>query len=257
MAVVLSVPVLVAGSGNAASARSALVDPAEALKQQLVEKRGVKISRDFTSTMERKDGSSVLRTIYHDRGVAEFGSGKVVATDTRPEPGAFDGSGRLIVFAGREYFQQKSAAQDEDKSWTLRKDKRIRPSVDSTGIDIADPAVLKALLATAETKRPAGVYDGTRTTLYQGTLTFAELYKIYPEFFEFEYNGKPRGQQAKTELSWRLWLGRDRLVRRSWASWIKSHGDVIFTRCVTDIRLTRWGTEVDITPPPQDEVKEE
>ncbi|MER6174331.1 hypothetical protein [Streptosporangium sp. NPDC001681] len=138
----------------------------------------------------------------------------------------------------------------------LFEDEKTRPFLESAGIDLADPAALKAVLATAKVKRPGGVYDGTRTTIHQGTLTFAELYKVSPAFRD-QHDGKPTGKYAKIKLSWRLWLGEDHLVRRvrtSWTEWVdKVNGVDISDFHVVDARLTGWGAETDIALPSADE----
>jgi hypothetical protein len=72
------------------------------------------------------------------------------------------------------------------------------------------------VLATTTAKRPAGVYDGTRTTLYEGRITIGELYKLNPRL-QVDYFEKPTGLYAsytKLPVKWRLWLGSDQLVRR-------------------------------------------
>ncbi|MEU7838178.1 MULTISPECIES: hypothetical protein [unclassified Nonomuraea] len=91
----------------------------------------------------------------------------------------------------------------------LSEDEKTRPFLHSGGIDLAGPETLKAILGTTDIKRPGGTYDNTRTTVYQGTLTFSQLYKASAAF-----RAQHDGKYAKTELSWRLWLGEDQLVRR-------------------------------------------
>jgi hypothetical protein len=108
------------------------------------------------------------------------------------------------------------------------------------------------MLATTETKGPGGTYDNTRTTLCQGTTTFGGLYKVSPAFRN-QHGGKPpTGKYAKTELSWRLWLGEDQLVRRVRTSWPEKLGKRSIVH-VVDARLTRWGAKTDIAVPSAEE----
>ena len=211
MAVALTASVVVTGLGATADAQTAPVSPADALRLQLVENRGVTMSEVTTWWRSGEKNS------YRKKTFADFDGGTVAATDVRDvnEPDDPSSPYRYLTFKGQTYGQGGHSIVPEGKTWVLIfEDEETRPFLESGGIDLANPAALKAVLATTETKRPGGVYDGTRTTIHQGTITFAELYKVSPAFRD-QHDGKPTGKYAKIKLSWRLWLGGDHLVRRS------------------------------------------
>ncbi|WP_214109236.1 hypothetical protein [Acrocarpospora catenulata] len=227
--------------------------PVEALKRQLVEHRGVTVSDRWTL----KYKLSETKYVYLYKNIVEFGKGKVVATDTRYRPGnKYAGSGifRYLTFIGRQYMQDKNDDLPAGKRWVLDEDKSYVPAA-YLPIRIADPATLKAVLATTQVKRPAGSYDGTRTTLYQGTITFGDLYKAAP----WPGVKKPTGKDAKDKITWRIWFGRDQLPRRVWSSW-RTHSRAsggLEEVSVKDALLTGWGAKTRIAPPPDDHVVRE
>ncbi|MEV4159145.1 hypothetical protein [Nonomuraea dietziae] len=245
-AITLALSPVVAGSGTTAHALAPL-DPVDALKRQLVENRGVKMSNVHTSTGE---GETVK---FWEKGVAEFGKGKIVATDITLDSDVRWNPERIITFAGRHYRKDKTLVKV--KGWFLDENKAIRPVLKAGWIEIANPVVLKAVLATTAVKRPAGVYDGTRTTLHQGTITFGELHKASLPF-PFTLDDNPHGRDAKIKVAWQLWLGEDQLVRRAVGTWSRpprGRGESTYSY-VYDTRVTGWGAKTHITPPPADEV---
>ncbi|MEV8631166.1 hypothetical protein AB0395_05860 [Streptosporangium sp. NPDC051023] len=243
LAVALIVPLVAAGFGSTANAQVTSASPVDALKHQFIDNHGVKMSKVLTVT--RRDGEKLNMWV---KGVAEFGKGGITATDLtfRSDLALFKGPVRQILFEGRKYVRE--GALPNGKSWFLSKDKKIHPVLDADWIKLADPVMLKAVLATTATKRPAGVYDGTRTTLYQGTIALGELYRASPEP-PVLLEEKPTGQEARIEISWRLWLGEDQLVRRARASWSEPYRDAR-RWYVADARLTDWDAPTDITPLP-------
>jgi hypothetical protein len=249
-AVMLVVPMVAAGLGGTANAQRAPADPIDALKRQLVENRGVKMSTVLTVTEEQKDKDHVWT-----KAVAEFGKGKIVAVDMTHDSDRIKRIDpiRQIIFEGRQYIQ--NGYIPDGKSWLLNEDNEVRPKLDAGWIKLADPAMLKAVLATTKVKRPAGVYDGTRTTLYQGTITVGQLSKA-SHGFPFGLVVMLTEKEAKAKMSWRLWLGEDQLVRRAWGSWSRpfSKNDGVPVSYVVDARLTGWGTETDIAAPSADDV---
>jgi len=70
--------------------------------------------------------------------------------------------------------------------------------------------------------------------------------------FRAQHDGKPTGKYAKTVLSWRLWLGKDLLVRRVRTSWLEQPGKRSISK-VVDARLSGWGAKTDIAVPSADE----
>ncbi|MGV9775852.1 hypothetical protein [Streptosporangium sp. NPDC003464] len=252
IAVAVTASVAVTGLGTAVDAQTTPAGPVDALRRQLVENRGVTMAEVTTWWREGE------RNSFRQKTRAEFGKGTVTATDVRdvagsnvPEPPA-----RFLTFKGRTYCQGWICPAPEGKTWVLfYEDEETRPFLTAGGIDLGDPAALQAVLATTEANRPGGVYDGTRTTIHQGAITYAQLYKASPGFRD-EYGGKPpTGRDAKVKISWRLWLGKDQLVRRvqaSWNEWV-ANGANVRDFHVVDARLTGWGAELDIPAPSADE----
>ncbi|MFI6908257.1 hypothetical protein ACIBKY_43840 [Nonomuraea sp. NPDC050394] len=233
----------------------AQIDPATALKRQLVDGRGAKISRFHMY----EPGSKTSKMINRSTGIVEFGKGRVVATDVVHHDPKTGPTLRVVSFPDRWY--TRDYPPDEmlpaGKSWFLHpapSDLAVRCGP----IELSHPASLKAVLATATVKRPAGTYDRVRTTLYQGRVTLGELYRANPDI-RISLTTKPTGKYAKIPVTWRLWLGEDQLVRRCRTSYnepIIVPGVVDDERFSTidDIRLSRWGIKTDIQPPPEDQV---
>ncbi|GAA3129102.1 hypothetical protein [Streptosporangium carneum] len=239
-----------AGICAPANAQTVSPGPIDALRRQLVEHRGVTMSERMTERGPRDKNDYV----YLYRTVVEFGRGEVVATDTTYRPGnrhTGDSGFRYMTFDGLRYMKSESSRLPPGKSWALTRDKEYSPAL-HTSFDIGDPATLRAVLATTRDRRPAGVYDGTRTTLHQGVITIGDLYKASRGSWEW----KPTVKEARVRVSWRIWIGQDQLIRRVWSM---RKAPAPFTRKIellriVDARLTGWGVETHITPPPADQV---
>ncbi len=245
--VMLTMLPMLSGPATVAHAGLAPADPVEALKRQLVANHGVRMTNVHTTTLEGE------KLKFWEKGVAEFGKGKIIATDITYDSEMRTTPTRLITFDGRQFRKDKKG---KIKSWVVSTYKDTKPELDVSWLKIADPAVLKAVLATTRVKRPAGRYDGTRTTLYQGTITWGQLVKAGAEFpFNISRNWKPTEKEAQIKVEWRLWLGTDQLLRRAvgWFSRKTSDGDGPYTY-VHDTRVTGWGSTIHVTPPPADEV---
>jgi hypothetical protein len=254
LAIALILPILTATSQTSANAE---VEPATALKHQLISGRGVKFSQVtiiFPNIPE-------VKTTIRGRGLADFGNGKITAIDLTHSKNIVGQRDRIIAFTDRSYSQGvfPDSALPEGKSWVA--DKQASDLAIFCGeIALSAPAVLSAVLATAAVKRPAGVYEGKRTTLHEGKITFGELYKVDPGL-RLAGNKKPTGKYvkyAKLQVSWRLWLGQDQLVRRCWTSWSEPSrpGNVeeAMYPLVADTRLSSWGIKTHIKPPPAAQV---
>ncbi|MFF0307879.1 hypothetical protein ACFYSC_10635 [Streptosporangium sp. NPDC004379] len=234
----------VSGAATASTASGA----ADALKRQLAGSRGVEFAETLTDTVVSGSDRG-RRTVSRTEGVARFGGGRIVATDST------DGTTRWISFADRAYgtgalFPTLPAG----KEWVVSAD-AARPRLASGSLALDDPAVVRALLATAVSKHSGGTYDGVRTTLYQGKITFAGLRKALPGL-RLASGAPLDAARLKAKLSWRVWLGQDHLVRRAWSSWTEPRrkgvtGDVVH---VSDARLTDWGTQTPIVSPPEEKV---
>ncbi|WP_203872278.1 hypothetical protein [Planomonospora parontospora] len=252
----MATSIAVTGLGAAADAQTAPISPVDALERRLAENRGVAMSEATTSW--RLEEKNAEKPISRRKIRVEFGRGTVTATDSRDVAGSDDPQppARFLKFKGRTYCQGWICPTPEGKTWVLfYEDEKTRLFLESGGIELGDPAALRAVLATTETRRPGGVYDGTRTTVHQGTITYAELYRTSPAFRD-GYGGKPpAGRDAKVEVSWRLWTGEDQLVRRirtSRTEWLFGDADIRLHR-VVDTRLTGWDAVTDIPVPSADE----
>ncbi|MFD9941125.1 hypothetical protein ACFWYW_49980 [Nonomuraea sp. NPDC059023] len=228
----------------------ARIDPATALQRQLVDGRGVKIAQLHIA----EPGT------WRTTGSVEFGKGKAVAADVVYRDSKAAPEARVISFPDRWYRREypRDKSLPDGKTWFLFPAPPNGPMLDCGPIELSHPATLKAVLRTATVKRPAGTYDKVRTTLYQGRITLGELYKANSAF-RIPLDTKPAGKYAKIPVTWQIWLGKDQLVRRcrsSYAQPIIAPGLQIDERfpVTEDIRLSRWGTETDIQPPPDDQV---
>ncbi|MFG6200444.1 hypothetical protein [Nonomuraea sp. JJY05] len=233
----------------------ARIDPVTALKRQLVDGQGVRISQLHSWKPHSKKGMMVDRS----DGIVEFGKGQVVATDVVFRERGTSPKMRVVRFPDRWYTRDYPLEEDlpAGKSWLLQpapSDLAVRCGP----IELSHPATLKAVLATATVKRPAGTYDEVRTTLYQGRITLGEIYKVNPDF-RISLDIKPTGKYAEIPVTWQLWLGTDQLVRRCRSSHdnpVIAPGMESDERFLTieDIRLFRWGLKVNIQPPSEDQV---
>ncbi|MEV1169919.1 hypothetical protein [Nonomuraea sp. NPDC049784] len=233
------------------AAAAARLDPVAALRRQLTSGDGVTFSNVLVS---RSAGKPLT---LRQSGIHELDQGKVVASDIlRPKDFTFGKfRQRLILFPDRVYEQSTSLRKylPEGKSWVISESKQSL-ALSCGQMRLSDPATLKALLAATTVKRPASVYDGTRTTLHEGSITFGELAKADPSF-RIGVNHRPTGKYARVRVTWKLWIGQDQLIRRCHSSstqpGIPRLSDEPL-QLVDDIRLSRWGRATDIQAPPAD-----
>ena len=107
-------------------------------------------------------------------------------------------------------------------------------------VNVAEPSTLKALLAHATVKR-AGTYAGK--------ITFGELYKVSP-WFRVSVGQPMSGRTGKVSMSWKLYLGADKLAKRLTTSYPAGSKDAV----TVDTGYTGWGSKVTVTTPPADQV---
>ncbi|MEV0383037.1 hypothetical protein [Nonomuraea sp. NPDC050643] len=227
------------------------LDPVAALRLQLESGNGVTFSH--VTVFKSWDGEP--RTSRRS-GVHELARGEVIASEILdPEDG--EDPERFIVFPAR-YYEQSSFWRKRlpaGKSWGVTEDQQSL-ALTCGDMRLSDPATLKALLAGTKAKRPAGVYDGTRTTLHEGIITLGEVAKVDPELRIG--TRRPTGAYAQARINWKLWIGQDRLVRRchssSWQPGLLGMDDFDPVQLVDDVRLSRWGRATDIKPPAADQV---
>ncbi|MFI6321891.1 hypothetical protein ACIBG8_30455 [Nonomuraea sp. NPDC050556] len=179
------------------SARAdARVDPVGAIQRQLVPGHGVKIVQ--RARLYMSGGWSTAKPVY---GVVGFGKGKVVATDLKNPNLGLNGT-RNICIGEQGYESYLKPDPDDpippDKTWVTYEG-TCRLALQSGYVSLTDPVTLRAVLATTERKRPAGAYDGVRTSLYEGSITFEQLYKANPDM-AVALGFRPTGEYA----SWKV-----------------------------------------------------
>jgi hypothetical protein len=228
----------------------ARLDPVAALRRQLASGNGVTYASVLVSTFW--DGEPVT---FRSSGVHELAHGEVIATEILDLKDGHDGE-HFLVFPDR-YYQQGIGRQvlPKGKSWMVGK------SQDPLGLTcgivrLSDPATLKALLAGAKAKHPAGVYDGTRTTLHEGMITLGEVAQADPDLLVG--TDRPTGKYAGVRIDWKLWIGQDQLVRRCHVSYllpgVPGMDDFNPEQLVEDVHLSQWGRAIDIKPPAADQI---
>ncbi|OUC95212.1 hypothetical protein [Streptosporangium minutum] len=243
----------------ASTAHAQAADPITALKSQFSSGRGVNFVD--TTKMQGPQGSMVLakRT-----GALQFGSSGISASDQTGQlrfkasdfEGAFgDDEDMSKLFAGlakpERVVRIKNATyvsggvmgefMPADKTWVRFPDGMLGfTGTVSQFVNVAEPATLKTLLAHA-TKR-AGTYSGK--------ITFGELNKVSPWFRASM--GAPSAKTAKTVVSWKLFLGSDRLAKRLVTTYSAAGSDE--SAVTVDTRYTGWGSKVTVKAPPADQI---
>ncbi|WP_433434832.1 hypothetical protein [Nonomuraea sp. CA-141351] len=228
------------------------LDPVAALRRQLASGNGVTFSNVTISTSWDGEPLTLRRS-----GVHELARGEVIASEILDLKDGKDPE-RFIVFPDR-YYEQSSFWRErlpEGKSWGVIKDKQSL-ALTCGDMRLSDPATLKALLASTKTKRPVGVYDGTRTTLHEGIITLGEVAKVDPDL-RIGADRRATGAYAQARINWKLWIGQDQLVRRchssSWQPGTLGMDEFDPIQLIDDVRLSRWGSATDIKPPAADQV---
>lgn len=244
---IMSVAVIVPPSAVA----GARLDPVAALRRQLASGNGVTFSN--VTVFKSWDGEPTTSRLS---GVHELAHGEVIASEfLDPKDGR--NPERFIVFPDRYYGQSSLWRKHlpEGKSWVVIRDKQSL-ALTCGDMRLSHPATLKALLTGAEARRPAGVYDGTRTTLHEGIITLGDVAKADPDLLVLDH--KPTGTYAQVRINWKLWIGQDQLVRRCQSSFLlpgwPGTDDLEPMQFDDDVRLSRWGRATDIKPPAADQV---
>ncbi|WP_157519980.1 hypothetical protein [Herbidospora daliensis] len=218
--------------------------PPDALRAQFVAGRGVSMTT-AVSTVEEEDSD------YRQKSRVEFGPDGVVAVDRRDvaDPRYPDPPLRYLIFKDRSYCQGWWCLTPPTKTWVKYEEPGSIPHFSAGDIAMDEPATLKALLARAVSKSAGGVYDRTPTTLYRGVISHPDLYRVSPAF-QRNYGGKrPTGNDAKQKIVWRIWIGKDGLVRRVWTSDAEKMGPTRVVTRITDSLLRGWGAETHIQEP--------
>ncbi|WP_449066350.1 hypothetical protein [Planomonospora algeriensis] len=236
----------------ATSATASAPAPADALKRQFQTGRGVRVSQ--TARMS-SDGTTLLKAKLN--GKVQFGPTGPAAYDLAmrmtsgvKSGGGKSGNGSYRVISIKDRLYASGDVYDgllpEGKTWVGGKG---GSALFLQHPDVLEPAVLAALV-----KDPSGKHsrDGRR---HQGTLTYAELYKL-SSHFRATVRTKPTGESGKTEISWRLWLDGKGLPQRAAVTETLSIGKSSLTT-TSDTRFSGWGSKVTVTAPPADQVADE
>lgn len=241
-AAVATLAVLVMAPAPAA-ARTAAPDPVRALKKQLKAERGVKL------TEVSKPGTSTSR-IRAKSGVQLSPSGPVAAYSVMEPVGEPGEPVETLTFRRSAYLGGEAVAQllPEGKSWVgAEAAKGVTTDPTSLAsrqpINVFDPAVLKATLKGERARPVSGGY------LYQGVVTYQELYEASRSF----YADKVRGERSKRKISYRLWIGREGLIQRLRTQEDLGWGEEKYL-ATADTRYSDWGHRLVISPPAEDEV---
>ncbi|GGO74194.1 hypothetical protein [Nonomuraea cavernae] len=251
--------------GAPAYAQVKPTDPAGALSKQFVAGQGVRLTEKTRTWIGRDEYIGSVR-----QGVIGFGAKGVAAVENTRTP---------VLTAELRKELKESAAKNEDvadsldllterlyliskgerlylnggllsdllpdgKSWIGMPGHPYSAAYGDQLINVFEPATLRHLLATA---------GGRRGDQYRGSTTFAQLYKISPSFRE-QGGRAPEGAAARTVVSWRITLDARKLVKRVAVSWTMPVTKKISMRGETETRYSDWGTPVNITAPPADQV---
>jgi hypothetical protein len=241
---VLSVPAL------ASTATAQASDPVSALRSQFTTGLGVKTVD--TTKMRRGDGNAV---VAKRTGVFQFGTSGILASDHTAQlrikasdlglseasttgeddelTKALTGMSkpeRVVRIKNATYISGGMFGEflPADKTWL-----RFDTAAGFTGslsqlVNVAEPSTLKALLSHAAVKQ-AGTYAGK--------ITFGELYKVSP-WFRVSLGERPSGRAAKIAVSWKLYLGADKLAKRLTTSYPADTKDAV----TIDTSYTGWGS---------------
>ncbi|HLU71755.1 MAG TPA: hypothetical protein VKZ82_06225 [Nonomuraea sp.] len=239
----------------APAAAKAAPDPAQAVKAQLKNERGVRVA-EISRTVTAKTST---RTRYHS-GIQLAPTGPVAswadvedASDTQSQSGQNSEPGQKAAVGRTVYASGPAVANllPKDKVWIKleRDDRHPNPALATATkqtLNVFDPAVLKATLKGKSAKAVSGGH------LYQGTITYAKLYEASKGYYGKLFDGAPRGAAAKTAISWKLWTdGAGLPVRLQTTERAKSGA-----YRNTDTRYSGWGEHMIITAPARAEVVE-
>jgi hypothetical protein len=240
--IVLAAAALFVWAPNAAAAETAPPDPVRALKSQLRAERGVTFNEVSRTTLF----GDTSRT-RHKGGLQLGPSGPVAAylsVQDVPESKEEEAETADVVIVGRDAYLTSPAfvaPLPKGKSWIGGKGIKVNMMsfASEQTINVFDPAVLKAALKGAKVKSVSGGY------LYQGAVTYAELYKAAKSYYSLEFEGKSRSSLAKAKVSFRLWTDKQGLIKRLMSS-TASEG--------VDTSYSEWGRPLIIEAPAAAEV---
>ncbi|MFI7700801.1 hypothetical protein [Nonomuraea sp. NPDC049480] len=229
-----------------ASSTAEALDPVTAIQRQLVKGKGVRIDDRRTFNGGGYGGWERFKPV---KGIVGFGNGKVVATDLRDYN--FAKSGLRNICIGKRAWQYEPKKLPKGKTWvTYPWECELR--LQSGYVRFDAPAVFEAVLATTASKKPGNAYEGIATTYYEGAITLRQLWEVEPALrvgFDEE--------DGDRKIDWRLWIGKDQLVRRAWTKWRVPEPEALkgvsrgqgWFGYIHDVRYSEWGMKVAINPP--------
>lgn len=246
-----------------AAARTGAPDPARALKRQLVNKHGVRISetsRYFFGGKSTVSGNGTrikgrLRLAPSGPAAADYTWWDVPSAKTKKKPELH----RVIRVGADAYVDagQYPGPTPEGKEWIrypanhrgsmgrdMDRDASLQP------ISVYDPSTLKAVLKRSASKPVSGGF------LYWGAMSYKDLRTISKGAAISWTSGRPISGKSKGKIAWRLWTGRDGLLKRLTTTDTAGSARKPPVKR-TDTRYTGWGSRVVITAPPADEVIDE
>ncbi|MER6943486.1 hypothetical protein ABT294_05615 [Nonomuraea sp. NPDC000554] len=267
LALTTAAALVTAGPAQAAPAASA--DPVKALKKQFVAGQGVKLTSTTTSRIGREQYAGDLK-----EGVIAFDANGVAGAQVTRTPALspemrkrleklaeknndIGDTAQLLteriylVSAGNRLYANGgliSSLLPDGKLWVGWPGTPISAAGADQIINVFEPDTLKTLLATAK-----GKTKGKSGDQYRGSITFAQLYKLSPDFRKLT-GAKPTGTSAKDAISWRLTLDAQKLVKRIAISWSTKVTKKITLNVSTETRYSDWGSAITVTAPPAEQV---
>lgn len=228
-----------------AVARTAAPDPVRALQKQLKSERGVKLNELVKRGFEKATTRNRIKG-----GVQLSPSGPVAAYASAEAAKGETGTTEMLGFERHLYLGGEDLAKllPPGKLWVgaeaVKEARPLLPILPATQqpINVFDPAVLKATLRGERPQRVSGGY------LYEGVVTYKELYAAAKSYYGAYFDGMPKTEFGKRTIDYRLWTDGAGLIKRLRTSENQSFSSIV------DTRYTDWGHLLVITPPAEDEV---
>ncbi|WP_155338494.1 hypothetical protein [Acrocarpospora corrugata] len=182
----------------------------------------------------------------------EFTRGEIAEKGEEPSPSELPHIDKYIIDGSRYYDSADNflGTIPDGKTWVHRKGSFILAYFSHQPFDVFNPAVISVLL---KNRTPTRVPTGY---LYRGTTPSSPLDKATRDStrgtdqMPFDLPG------GGPDISWRLWTDLNGLPQRLMTSFTVGAGKYAITG-IADTRYSGWGSPVDISAPPTDQVIEE